>query len=338
MTNNPVKALVTGGRGFIGSHLCVRLAESGVLVYALNRSNTSKNKKYNEFVIQGKILILQGDIIDFNYLNIPKMDYIYHLAGKVSVWGEYSEFEDINYHATERLLQFAKMNPPECFCFFSTASVYGFYGYKNLTEDEKKIPFKNPYPLTKLKTEELVKSFCPANKINYVIIRPCNVYGEYDYTSSYEIYKRIKNEKMILCANGGYLSCFVYIGNFIDASLLLSKNINAYNTDYNVSDGYNETLYGYCAAVAKQFNVKPKFTNVPAPFAKIAANIIECWYKFFRIKTAPLITKFSVYQNCADYNFSIQKLKNTGYSPKINMEEGIKRTIQWFNNEAEIDE
>lgn len=325
-------ALVTGANGFIGSHLCEELASRGFLVYALNRSERkSKNEEYNRLVSEGKIVQFFGSVEKFDTSVLPKVDYIYHIAGKVSVWGKLEDFRKINLGGTQNMLEFAKRVGVKCFTYISSVAVYGFYGYKNIQEDGAKRPFKNPYSLSKLETENFVKDFCGKQGVPYVVIRPGNVYGEYDYTSSHEIYTRVRKGKMMMSAGGKYESCFVYVKNLVEAMLCTSQNKGAQNNDYNVADN-NDTLKQYLTDVANEFGVKPKFKNFPAPIAKGVACLVEGIYKIFFIKKAPLITRFSVYQNCADYSFSIEKLKNVGYSPKYTKEQGIKKTVDWIRS------
>lgn len=329
--NKQKTALVTGANGFIGSHLACKLVENGLKVIGLYRHSKSSNPLFNKYVKEKKVDVLLGDITNFDYSKLPKVDYIFNVAGKVSVWGSIESFMNVNYKGTKNLLTYAKSVKPDCFCQFSSVAVYGFYGYKNLPEDGAKKPFKNGYSLSKLETEKLVKYECKANGINYIIARPGNVYGEYDYTSSHEIYKKIKKEKMPITANGKYESCFVYVENLVDAVVYTTFNSKAQNTDYNISDGNRETLKEMFTCIAKEFGVRPKFRNIPAPIAKLSACMVEVFYKFFRIKKTPLITKFSVWQNCADYSFSIKKLNDIGFKPKISMKEGVRRTVSWYN-------
>ena len=324
-------ALVTGGNGFIGSHLCEELVRRGIKVYSLQRSRRARNANYNKLVEQGKIEVIKGDVASLDTSTLPKVDYVFHIAGKVSAWGKLKDFLKVNLGGTSALLDYAKSTNVKCFTYLSSVAVYGFYGYKNITEDGEKKPFKNPYSISKLQTEDYVKEFGKNNNLPYVIIRPANVYGEYDYTSSHEIYTRVKKEKMMISAGGKYESCFVYVGNLVEAILHTAFNENCHNTDYNVSDS-NHSLKNYLTEVAKAFGVRPKFTNVPGPIAKMTAGLIEGVYHLFFIKKAPLITRFSVYQNCTDYSFCIDKLLNCGYSPKVTREEGIRRTVEWINN------
>ena len=325
--------LVTGGTGFIGAHQCNEFVKNGYHVVAFSRSGNSINKEFNENVNNKLIEIVKGDVKTFNFESLQyDFEYIIHIAGKVSAYGKLKDFMKINYDGTQKLLNYAKNHNVQCFTYFSSTAVYGYDGYKNISEDYEKKPFKNPYSISKLATENLVKEFCSENALDYVIIRPGNVYGEYDYTSSHEIFTRIKNKKMLICAKGKYESCFVYVKNLVNASFVATTTKSSHNTDYNVTDGNRETLNQMFSLIANTFNVKPKFKNFPSFMSKIIATLVEGFYYTFHIKIAPLITKFSVYQNCNDYSFSIDKIKSIGYKPKYTMEQGVKNTCDWINS------
>lgn len=322
-------ALITGANGFIGSHLACELVRRGFMVYGVHRNPKSKNEEYNRYVEEGKIVTFLGDVSNFDTSRLPQVNYVYHIAGKVSAWGEMEEFRRINLGGTQNFLRYAKECNVKCFTYLSSVAVYGFYGYKQIGEDAEKRPFKNPYSLSKLETENYVRQYATEENLPFVIIRPGNVYGEYDYTSSHEVYALIKKGKMIIIDDGRHESCWIYVKNLVEAIILTSLNKDSHNTDYNVADG-NTSLKDYLTKVALSYNVKPKFKNFPAPLAKLTAFLVEAFYTLFHIKKAPLITRFTVYQNCGDYSFSTKKIEATGYKKVYSEEEGIKRTVGYF--------
>lgn len=325
-------ALVTGATGFIGSHLSCELVKKGYKVYALSRSGVAKNEEFLTYVKSGEIEVICGDVSTIDLKSLPQVNYIYHVAGKVAVWGNMRDFVQTNVIGTRKMLEYAKTcSKLKCFIYFSSVAVYGFNGYSKLREGAEFLPMNNNYPISKiLAEEEVVKQSCE-NKFDYVIVRPGNVYGEYDYTSSYDIYKRVKNKSMLICDGGKYESCFVYVGNLVSASIHLAEQNTAHNTDYNLTDGNNYTLNQVLTMVANEFNVPAKFKNFPAWASRCIAAVVEGFYKLFRIKKAPLITKFTVEQNLHDYSFSMEKTYQTKFRCPYTTEEGIKRTVVWFN-------
>ena len=137
--------LITGGNGFIGSHISTRLVEMGYHVLVICRRNKSHNPLFNKYLEEGKIEIFQGSIDSFDYSNLPEVSYIIHAAGKVSVYGKMKDFMQVNYKSTESLLEFAKKQKKlKCFTYLSTAAVYGYTGYIHLTENAENKPFNNP--------------------------------------------------------------------------------------------------------------------------------------------------------------------------------------------------
>lgn len=289
------------------------------------------NKELTQLIENKKVKIFKGSLLDFDFSVVGQVDYVYQIAGKVSAWGDIKVFNKINVDGTRKVIDYAKSVKSKCIVYLSSTAVFGYYGYTDLKEEDEKKPMNNPYPLSKLEAENMVMSYCKDINQNYVVVRPGNIYGEYDMTSSYDIYKLIQKGKMPVIDNGKYKSCFVYVGNLVKGIYQASITPEAYNEDFNLTDGFGETLKEYFTYVAKALNVKPKFISIPALISKTTAFTVESIYKLLRIKTMPLITMFSVLQNCDNYHFSIEKAKRLfGYNPEISLEEGTKRAAKWF--------
>lgn len=325
------KALITGVSGFVGATLALKLVGKGIEVIGVDMSDKPRNKELNKLIQDGIVKVYKGDLNTFDFNSLPPVDYVYQIAGKVSPWGDIKEFDRINVDGTRRVIDYAKKAGSKSLLYLSSVAVYGFYGYKNLKEEDRKEYFNNPYCISKLRAETMVMNYCRDIKLPYVVIRPGNVYGPYDFTSSNQIYSLIKKGKMPYIDKGKYLSCFVYVENLADAIADAGLTPSAWNEDYNITDGHGETLGQYFEEVAKQMGVKPKFTNIPSFAAKAFATLLEGGYKLVKSKKGPFITRFSTYQNCGDYHFSIDKARNKfNFTPQISKEEGIRRTVEWF--------
>jgi len=140
--------LVTGGNGFIGSHIVNNFVDKGYKVFVLCRKNSSKNNLFMKNLKENKIQIIQSDINSIKNENLPDVNYIVHVAGLVSVYGKLDTFMEINYNGTNKLLEYAKtLKNLECFSYISSTAVYGYTGYSNISEDYPKKPFNNPYSI-----------------------------------------------------------------------------------------------------------------------------------------------------------------------------------------------
>jgi nucleoside-diphosphate-sugar epimerase len=325
------RALVTGICGFVGSHLACLLYDEGFEVVGLDISDKTRNQELARLISEKKVTVYQGDLLKFDFSQIGSADYVYQIAGKVSAWGNLDDFNRINVDGTKRVIDFAKGAGSRVVVYLSSTAVYGYRGYADLPEEAEKLPMNNPYSLSKLAAETMVMDYCPKIGQNYVVVRPGNIYGEYDMTSSYDIYQLLQKGKMPVIDKGRYKSCFVYAGNLVRGIYQASITEKAYNQDYNLTDGFGETLAEYLTHAANALCVKPKFLSVPSPLAKLAARTIEATYKLFRIKTMPKITMFTTLQNCGDYHFSIEKARRMfGYNPEVTLEEGTRRTAEWY--------
>ncbi len=89
---------------------------------------------------------------------------------------------------------------------------------------------------------------------------------------------------MLISAGGKYESCFVYVGNLVDATILTSFKPEARNTDYNVTDGHRETLKEMFTAIANEFGVRAKFTNIPAFSQKRWHVLLKQFTSFLELK------------------------------------------------------
>lgn len=317
--------LITGGTGFIGSHLVDALVSKEEDIRLLVRK-TSNIEKFKNLGVD----IFYGDITDKNTLKgIAKdVDIVYHLAGKVGEWGASdSEFIKINIEGTKNILNTSLENNVNHFIFCSTPGVLGLTGYREAKED---LPY-NPrgiYEKTKCEAEKLVMRFHEEMKLPITIIRPDFVYGPGDMRRL-KFYKLIKNNFFFMIGDGESFLHPSYISDIIYGFELVRNNRKAIGEVYNIAGPRPIMVREYLETIARVQNVTiPRF-KVPKVFAVNAASFLE---KISPVTNKePLISQSKIDFLTINHGSDISKIKNQlGYFPKIEFEDGIKRTIDWY--------
>ena len=172
------KVIVTGGAGFIGSHLVDKLIEQGVKVIILDDCSTGKVENMNP-----KACYMNIDITTINPYNFLKeetdIDVVFHLAAKTTVQESIQDpryYDDVNVKGTHNMLILANMLKVKRFIFSSSSSVYG--NAKSPTPENHPLNPLSPYAFNKLIGEQYCKLYSELYGIETVCLRYFNVYGE----------------------------------------------------------------------------------------------------------------------------------------------------------------
>ena len=224
-----MKILVTGGAGFIGSHIVEYLVQRGDDVTVLDNLNTGKRD--NLAKISDKINFVHGDIRDYKLLEklVNDTDGVFHEAALASVQQSFNmedEYFDVNVNGTENILKLGKEYGFKI-VYASSSSVYG---------NPKKIPIKesddrepiNPYAKTKLKDEYLAKKYSEMG-VSIIGLRYFNVFGlrqSKEYAGVIKLFLEKIKHQMPLKINGDGLQTrdFVHIDDVVQANILAMKS------------------------------------------------------------------------------------------------------------------
>lgn len=300
------KILITGGTGFIGSHLANKLATQ-------NKVWITGRKK--PVVYSGNFL--KADIRDnkfINYIKNSKFDYIFHLAGNAVLETAFQspvlDFE-INAFATLRILEalrFLKHRPK--FIFASSVAVYGACRDKKLTEDiSVTIPISN-YGVAKLAAERYVFTFAKQYGLPAVTFRIFPTYGPglkrqivYDF-----IKKLDKNQtKLEILGDGTQARDLVFIEDLVENMIKVSHKAKYKGEVYNLCSGklYSTKRIAYC--VARAMGLRPEFVFT----GKIRIFDGQSWLG------------------------NNSKIKKLGCKTTTSLQKGIAETVCWYNSGSE---
>jgi nucleoside-diphosphate-sugar epimerase len=297
--------LVTGGAGFIGSHLVDKLINEGSRVMVIDNLSTGKKGNLNP-----KAEFCQLDICDFEKIKpvFQGVDYVFHLAAiprvPISVKDPINTSKN-NILGTINVFKAGVDNKVKRIIFASSSSVYG---------DQKELPLKedmipnpiSPYALQKLVGEQFAKLFNDLYKIPIVCLRYFNVYGprtdpdnEYSLVIGKFLKLKSQNKPLTIFGNGEQTRGFCYIDDVVEA---------------NIKAALSEKLKG-----GEIINIGSSKANSINYLAELFGGEIQ--YLSFR--------SGDVLHTMADVSLAKKFL---GWEPKISFEEGIKKTKQWFDD------
>jgi len=234
------KILITGGTGFIGSHLANKLSKNNEVIVYDNLSRCSQIK------LNENIKFIKGDICDIETLNQvdSDIDIIYHLAAVSRVLESIENPRkcfDVNVNATFNVVEFAGKIGSKL-VFSSSREVYGDAQYIPVDEGHPHNP-KNPYGASKLAGELVVRIMSEIYGIQHTIIRLSNVYGKGDFKRVIPTYvDNIRNgENIIIYGAPSKTIDFVHVNDVVDVFVHCCDNATN-NEIFNIGSGHGTTL------------------------------------------------------------------------------------------------
>lgn len=247
--------LVTGGAGFIGSHLVEKLLAEGCHVKVLDNFSTGFEKNLTELpkLLPGRLEIIQGDIRDAQKLDsaMQGVNGVFHLAALVSVplSIEQPDFSfDINSRGTQFVLDAARKNGVKRVVMASSAAVYGDNQNLPLREEELSVPL-SPYGLDKSFGEQMGRLYTELYQMNVTCLRFFNVFGprqppDSPYSGVVSIFakKAAAKEAAAFYGNGEQTRDFVFVKDVVIAlKLSMQSSLKGFHV-YNVGSGKEITV------------------------------------------------------------------------------------------------
>ncbi|MEM2102117.1 MAG: SDR family oxidoreductase [Candidatus Bathyarchaeia archaeon] len=306
------RILITGGAGFIGSHLVDRLMERGFSVVVLDDFNSGKMENVHNHLRRSGFRLVKGDIRNKKAVQtaIEEVDAVIHLAALIDVeksLREPYETHDVNVNGTLVLLKEAVRCGVKRFLFASSAAVYGEGNPLPLIEDCMPKPL-SPYAASKVSAEHYCEAFHKSYGLRTVVLRYFNIYGPRQGFNSYcgVITKFVGNalvdKPLVVFGDGSQTRDFIYIDDVVDATLLALEHENSSGHIFNVCTG------------------KPTSINELAEtIREIVGKDLEIIYDKPR--------KGDIRNN---YGNSLKAEKMLGFKAKISLREGIRRTATNF--------
>lgn len=307
-----MKFLVTGGAGFIGSHLCEHLLNKGQVIcldnFDLYYSPQLKRKNIKNLMQKSHFELVEGSILNRELLvNIFKdVDYVFHNAAQGGVRFSVEnpiKTHEVNISGTLNVLIAAVESGVKKLINASSSSVYGKVSYLPFDEKHPNIPI-SPYGVSKLAAEQYCRVFNEIYGLETVSLRYFTVFGPRmrpDLAINIFTRKAINNQTIEIFGDGEKTRDFTYIDNIVEANI---RAIELGSGVYNI---------GSCE--------RSSINDIANKIIEITKSDSEIIYKE--------AVKGDAEHTWADVRKAQNELK---YSPKIGLEQGLKRYIQWIES------
>lgn len=317
-----MKILVTGGAGFIGSHVCDILLERGYNVLCVDNlsSGLLENIKHN--LSNPKFRFKKLDILEKNILfqEVDSVDAIIHLvAYKIPRYSSALNTLTVNAQGTTNVLELARIRGAK-FIVSSTSDVYGKNPQMPFREDSDLVLGPSTsrrwaYAVSKLFDEHLSFAYQDEYKVEIVILRYFGTYGERQYLNWWGgpqgvfLETIFKNKPLEIHGDGTQTRCFTYVKDTAEATVRAIENKEAIGEIINI--GAEEEI-----SILELANLMYNLSGVSSGL---------------NIKYVPYASFSKNYEDVKRRIPSIGKMnKILGYQPKVDLKEGLKRLIDWY--------
>jgi nucleoside-diphosphate-sugar epimerase len=324
-----MKILVTGATGFIGQHLVNALLAKGHAVKCLVRK-TSNTESLRSLGVE----LSYGDLLDRSSLEkaMSGVSVIYHLAAEVYAL-KISEYNKKNIIGTKNLAEVSLRAGISKFVYLSSIGAVGQNTSRHILLNEK-TPCNptTPYGKSKLAAEKILLDAFSKYSLPVVIIRAPIIYGPGQPSVLSRFFTMIYNKTFKMVGDGNNLKSFCYIDNLVDGMMLAEKSVRSTGKIYFISDNKVYTPNEFAEAIASEEGVVLKKIHLPYIIASISGGLLVLLEKLFRIYSVAI---YSVKTMAIDYACDIKKAQQElGYNPQIDLQEGIRRTVQWCKEQG----
>jgi nucleoside-diphosphate-sugar epimerase len=318
-----MRVLVTGGGGFIGSHLVESQLSCGNLVRTIDL-NLNHLAQVSEHPNVEKV---QGSITNFQMLPdlLKGVDIVYHLASAhLDVMLSDEDYWLINVEATKQLLKAAREAGVTRFVHCSTNGVVGETDDIPIDETTDCQP-TNIYELTKLAGEEAVLDFYASSGLPTVVIRPSWVYGPRCPRTA-KLFRAVRKGRFIMFGDGKTLRHPVFVSDAIKGMELAATSPNASGEVYFIAGERYLPIEELIKLMAELLNVKRPVFHLPLSLGKLASSSLETTFKM--LGRRPPISRRSLDFFIKDNGYDISKARRElNYIPQVDLRTGLEKTL-----------
>jgi dihydroflavonol-4-reductase len=331
-----MKLLVTGGTGFIGSHLAEQGRRQGADVVVLGLTGRPEEQANAALLSRMGVEVLSGSITDAELCRRAAQGatHIFHLAVAMREGGKSDEFfESINLDGTRHLLEAASRQRVKRFVYCSTIGIYG-HRAPGITREDSPLAPGNIYERTKVSAEILVRDFAEHCGVPSVILRPADVYGPRDQRLL-KMFKGVSKGRFPLFGAGNGRRHMVYVDDVVSAFFKACERDEALGEGLIIAGPRSCTLRELLDEVTRATGSKRYGVRLPlVPMLGLAAVVEDV--------SASLGIDPPIYRRRMDFFHSDSQFDTSrarrvlDWEPRVDLQEGIRRTLEDYQKSGAL--
>lgn len=314
------KAVVTGGAGFIGSHIVDELIKRGIETFVIDNLTTGSMENLKQHKTNDLLHFFLGDAknIEHFLFDVNDIDVVFHQSAITSIQRSINDpmiVHDANVNTTLNVMNYCVSKNIKKFIFASSAAVYGKLENQKASEEFVCWPF-SPYGASKLAVEDYLKAYQLTYELEPVILRYFNVYGPRQLMNDYSgvitifINQLLSGESPTIFGDGSQVRDFIHVRDIVHANMLAMENENATGKIFNVATGNSMSvleLLKTLKEITKTENIKHKFE--PPRGGDVKISLAENDKIKNTLSFSPTISSFEGLEQLVEYSRSVQEIK-----------------------------
>ncbi|MEZ6109608.1 MAG: NAD-dependent epimerase/dehydratase family protein [Pirellulaceae bacterium] len=328
-----MKALVTGGGGFLGQYIVEQLRDRGDEVRTLSRASYPQLERLG-------VEQLRGDLRDSEITAraCRGVDIVFHTAAVAGIWGPWRHYYGINTQGTLNVLAGCRQQGVHRLVFTSSPSVTFDGGDQCGVDESAAYPSQwlAHYPHTKALAEQAILAANGRDDLVTCALRPHLIWGPRDQHLIPRLIDRARNGKLRQVGDGTNLVDMVYVENAAAAHLQAADALEVGSPvagrAYFISQGEPVNCWQWINQILALVDLPPVEKSISLPAARRIGAAMEIAYSALRIRSEPRMTRFLAAQLATSHYFDISAAqRDFGYEPAVSTAEGMRRLQDWLN-------
>jgi nucleoside-diphosphate-sugar epimerase len=331
-----MRLLVTGGTGFIGSHLAEQGRRLGAEVVVLGLTGRPEERANVELLRRQGVEVVSGSITDAELCRqaVRGATHVFHLAVAMREGGKSDEFfESVNLDGTRRLLEASVEEGVRRFVYCSTIGIYG-HRVPGITREDSPLAPGNIYERTKVSAERLVRELGAERSLPYTILRPADVYGPRDHRLL-KLFKGVSAGRFPFFGSGEGRRHMIYVDDVVSGFFRACERDRALGESFILAGPKACTLRDLVAEVQAATGSWRYGMRLPLKPMLVVAAVVEDVSRVLGVDPP-------IYRRRMDFFWSDSEFDTTharqglDWAPQVDLPEGIRRTLEDYRRSGAL--